>query len=516
MRSKKFFRGLLVLFVLLVIALIAFVVWGLPKSMGSIEPLLNFKDVFRGGDGEMPGKPAYYQFGPDCNTGDLVKPGELIQPEMGCDDWRLNRYERPFNAFSQDQYFPDLDIQYAYFGRDANWYYLRLALFGPKPGTEFLPGTYAMEMDLDTDGRGDLLVLVSEPGKEAGEEWSTHGVQIWVDTNNDVGGEKPNIPEVGVVADGYDTLVYDQGSGDHPNGAWARAFMTGSAYVELAFRRDYLRGDIAFKWWVWSGHEKYPPGLFELHDFFPHERVGDTNKGMKFFPIKEIFAVDSSCAFMWGTRPDPDDPDFCFGEVEPPDDTCKCLKCLINLFPCRFPRDIPGAAPCVLPYEDWVILVWQPEHPGETPDNAEKLWHEYEEYLKDPYCPPFGTKPPPDETKPPGQVTTEPPDGTKPPVETKEITEAPVTPPPTEEYERPCDFDCDCEPDQGETEYNCPNDCAKRCGNGVCDCDEDPCTCSKDCGKPDSDDPCCECGDGKCIAACGEDRSTCSEDCGLP
>ena len=388
MKNKKTALGIFIAFVLLIII---FIVWVLPKNMGPIEPFLNLGDLFTGGDGKTPGKPAYYQIGLDCTTGDLVTPGELIQPDYGCDDWEINHFERPFNAISQDEYYPDLDIQYAYLGRDADWYYLRFALFDSQPGTEFLSGTYAMEMDLDGDGRGDLLVLVSEPGKEKGEKWSTQGVQIWADSNNDVGGMKPDIPESEVTADGYDTLLFDQGTGDDPNGAWARVFMTESAYVELAFKNDYLEGDIAFKWWVWGGYGDYSPGLFELHDFYSHEQTGDTNEGMDFFPIKEVYALDSSCANMWGASPNPADPDFCFNLDEPDDDTCILLKCLIPFLPCKIPRDKPGDDPCVLPFKEWYILVWIPAHQGEATPPEEQLWNEYEVYLKDPFCPSEGS-----------------------------------------------------------------------------------------------------------------------------
>jgi hypothetical protein len=387
MKNKKIVWGIIIILIVLVLLVMSFILWGLPKSMGSIKPFLNMGDVFSFGDGERPGKPAYYQFGLDCSTGDLVIPGELIQPDFGCDVWQANRFERPFNAVSQDEYYPDIDIQYAYFGRDADWYYLRFALFDPQPGTEFLAGTYAIEMDLDVDGRGDLLVLVSEPGKDAGEKWSTQGVQVWTDSNNDVGGQEPDFPEEGLVADGYDTLLFDQGAGNDPNGAWARAFMTGSAYVELAFKIDYLGGDIAFKWWVWAGHESYTPGLFEIHDFYSHEQAGDPNKGMDFFPSNEIFAIDSSCANMWGASPDPADPDYCFSFKEPVDDSCVLLKCLIPLLPCKIPGDKPGDNPCVLPFEEWVILIWGPGHPGQLV-SEQLLWKEYEAYLKKPFCPP--------------------------------------------------------------------------------------------------------------------------------
>jgi hypothetical protein len=74
-----------------------------------------------------------------------------------------------------------------------------------------------------------------------------------------------------------------------------------------------------------------------------------------------------------------------------------------------------------------------------------------------------------------------------------------------------CDFDCDCEPKQGENEFNCPKDCPKHCGNGTCDCGETSQNCKKDCGPGDKLD--CVCGNGVCQAECGETPNTCLSDC---
>ncbi len=70
-----------------------------------------------------------------------------------------------------------------------------------------------------------------------------------------------------------------------------------------------------------------------------------------------------------------------------------------------------------------------------------------------------------------------------------------------------CDFDCDCEPKQGENEFNCPKDCPNHCGNSECDCNETSQNCKRDC-KLD-----CECGNGVCQTECGETPNTCLSDC---
>ena len=65
------------------------------------------------GNKNFPGNPVFSQYVTDCKTGDQVIPNSLIQPDPGCDSWALNRYERPFNAGKQDEYYPELDILFA-------------------------------------------------------------------------------------------------------------------------------------------------------------------------------------------------------------------------------------------------------------------------------------------------------------------------------------------------------------------------------------------------------------------
>ncbi len=75
-----------------------------------------------------------------------------------------------------------------------------------------------------------------------------------------------------------------------------------------------------------------------------------------------------------------------------------------------------------------------------------------------------------------------------------------------------CDFDCDCEPNQGENEYNCSKDCPNHCGNGVCDCGETKQNCKKDCGAPEGNCANAICGDKICQQECGENYYNCPQD----
>lgn len=103
----------------------------------------------------------------------------------GGDRFTFGRFERPFNAYSMDVYFPYLDILDTVFYEDETWIYAAITLKGRDDNGQ-LAGKYAFEIDSDLDGRGEWLVLAAQP---AASEWSVTGVQVWQDANNDVGGK---------------------------------------------------------------------------------------------------------------------------------------------------------------------------------------------------------------------------------------------------------------------------------------------------------------------------------------
>jgi len=144
------------------------------------------------------------------------------------DRFTLGRFERPFNAHIMDVYFPYLDIWDAHFYLDETWIYAVINLIGTdKAGG--LPGRYAFEIDVDQDGGGDWLVMVIEP---LSNEWSTNGVQVWFDSDNDVGGAKPVTADLQPESNGYETLLFDQDEGEDPDLAWARITVQGTNTVQ--------------------------------------------------------------------------------------------------------------------------------------------------------------------------------------------------------------------------------------------------------------------------------------------
>ena len=261
---------------------------------------------------QTPISPLYKQMIFDCDTGALVEPDTLIQPPPMCDSWEINRYERPFNAGTQDEYYPDLDILSAELGQADGWYFLEIMLFDPREDSGLLEGVYGIEFDLDRDGRGDVLILAQGPREPGETDWSVEGVQVWKDSQNDVGEETPMRPDIEMNADGYDELVFNEGRGLDPDLAWVRVVAGNSAFIQIAFKPSAIDNAEVFKWWVWSDQAP-DAGEFDYHDYYEHEDAGDVYEGDEFFPSKDIHSLDNTCAAIWGGPPD-DDPSLCVNE----------------------------------------------------------------------------------------------------------------------------------------------------------------------------------------------------------
>ena len=135
----------------------------------------------------------------------------------GGDNFTKNLYERPFNTKAMDTYFPDLDITMASLGRDSQWVYVTIKLTGQNPewgARGRLRGRTRSERGRPRGCAGD--------GFQAGKDWSTDGVGVWLDKNHDVGGAHPIQSDPPASTDGYETQIFDNGTGTDPDMAWAR------------------------------------------------------------------------------------------------------------------------------------------------------------------------------------------------------------------------------------------------------------------------------------------------------
>ncbi len=226
----------------------------------------------------------------------------------GGDRFTFGRYERPFNANTMDEYYPYLDIINTAFYEDANWIYAVITLKGTDDNGQ-LPGRYAFEIDSDLDGRGEWLVLVSQP---ASKEWSVTGVQAWFDADHDVGGSLAVEADKNGSGNGYETLLVENGQGDDPDLAWARLSSDNAVTVELAVKRSLLGSDKSYMIGAWAGNEALDPAQFDFNDHLTHEQAGAALIELEnFYPIKGLAELDNACRIAVGFAPSGNEPGSC-------------------------------------------------------------------------------------------------------------------------------------------------------------------------------------------------------------
>jgi hypothetical protein len=224
------------------------------------------------------------------------------------DTYVQGSYERPFNANTMDTYFPYLDIVNIQGFKDNSWGYLTITVQGTDKGGK-LPGEYAAELDVNKNGRGDWLVLASNPSSTS---WTTQGVQAWKDTDGDIGGT------IAMVADnkpaggnGYETLVFDQGQGSLPDGAWVRIAPDDPKTVQIAFKLSMIESPSSFAMGAWAG-TTIDPSLFDYNDHMTHADAGDPNQGYPLlYPIKALPEIDNTCRLAMGFVPTSNVPGLC-------------------------------------------------------------------------------------------------------------------------------------------------------------------------------------------------------------
>ena len=245
----------------------------------------------------------------DCKTATYFVDGQQYELSDICDQWERNYFERPLNE-DLTEIFPQLDIVEAEFGQDENWYYTQILVYAELIENLVLDGVYALEIDLDLDARGDILITANAPGLFQPDEWHAYGVQVWLDANDDVGGPQAVLVDPRYDGDGYEELIFDAGVGDDPDLAFVKTYSEQPGLLTFGFKANLLAGAESFEWWVWAMKEDLSAAKYDPVDFFPQDT---------------LFAMDNTCGWIFNSYPR-DLPNICNAISAPKQITEGCKK----------------------------------------------------------------------------------------------------------------------------------------------------------------------------------------------
>jgi hypothetical protein len=220
----------------------------------------------------------------DCNTGVRMPAGTTQVIISGCDYWNREMIERPADS-ATGTYVPSLDIIWSQAGKLEPWIFLKINVTNLADAPKTLKAGF--ELDPDLDSRGEFLLTSNLPTSTT---WSTDGVQVWQDTNQDNGGTTAFRYDQN-TGDGYETLLFDSGVGDDADLAWSRISPKNANNIEFAFKAAVLPNQKVFGWWSWVGLQELTADKFELVD-----RADES----------QTWNIDNSCSWIFGTKPKPD------------------------------------------------------------------------------------------------------------------------------------------------------------------------------------------------------------------
>ena len=259
---------------------------------------------------------------PTATVEHLVRPGEPGNPNTwvtdnstksraaekstGADLFNTNFLERPFTSEVMD-YRGYLDLIRVNLNVASPWVYTTFILEDTPP--EDSQAIYALEVDLQSDGRGDVLLLGKVPN---GTEWTTEGAQAFKDANGDVGGFSPmNAENPNSSWDGYETLVFEDYFGSDPDAVWIRRDPGNSNQVQLAFKYSLINNDNSFAFGGWADEGLRDPGAFDYNDSMTFDQAGSPYADSSKYPIKDLAMVDNTCRWTYGYDPTTSFPGLC-------------------------------------------------------------------------------------------------------------------------------------------------------------------------------------------------------------
>lgn len=268
----------------------------------------------------------------------------------GGDRFTFERFERPFNANTMDIYFPELDIIDTFVYQDELWIYGTIQVVD-RSAASASPYRFAMQVDNEVDGKGDYLVIAANP---PATDWTTNGVQVYFDSNSDVGDLTAMLTDENSTSDGFEILIFDQGKGDDADAAWVRVSPNDSNTVEIAVKRAVVGNPARYLVDMWAGHGSLDPSLFDYSDHFTHDQAGAADPGFpNFYPIKALYEIDNSCRMAVGFEPTGYEPGLCpaLAPDKPVAQPGGCTASTRQIIACTFGNGTwdPNTCTCTLP-----------------------------------------------------------------------------------------------------------------------------------------------------------------------
>lgn len=232
----------------------------------------------------------------------VTKPYAESKYSPGGDSYKVIILERPFDAGMK--YRPDIDIIKAELAVDPDFYYVSIYLAG-----QVMAGKhpfYGVEIDNDYDGRGDYLIWCAAPTETL---WRSELVEVYQDTNNDVGRTRPLFSDVPSAGDGYDQKMAFVA--EDPDMAFCRLSPNLSPVVQLAFKPQLLGQPHSFMWGVYADDGLKSPAMFDYNDLFGDVEAGSPLQKSPNYPLKKLYNVDNTCRMSYGRLYSATDPGAC-------------------------------------------------------------------------------------------------------------------------------------------------------------------------------------------------------------
>lgn len=237
---------------------------------------------------------------------DLITVDYADQKTAVGDTYAWSRLERPYTA--QDMAYQGwLDIMRVDLRVRDPWTYVTFVLIEALPESGDI--RYAVELDTDHEGRGELLIMAALPSQT---NWTTEGVRVMSDADGDVGGLFPLYEDApDPDQNGYEQVLFSDGEGSDPDLAWVRRVPGQANQIQLAFKRKLLGTNGVF-WSGWADAGLKDPGLFDVNDHFTFEEAGSPNKGNYRYPLKSVARIDSTCRGFYDFIPVGNEPGMCY------------------------------------------------------------------------------------------------------------------------------------------------------------------------------------------------------------